>query len=423
MNTPFFISWRYQRGKQKNPLVALISKFSAIGIALGVAVLIVGLSAMNGFERELNSRILAVVPHTEITVNPHDNEATLNHWQNLAERLKTNKKITALSPFVSFTALVENGNKLKVVQVKGVDKQAEDQVSSLGKFVEGDGWQKFAEEGGLVLGSGIAKELDVKAGDWVSLLISQPNGEDQMAQPNRERVQVTAILRLDGQLDHSYALLALPQAQELMGYREDQITGVELKVDDPFKVQEMDYSMLNDYPQLLYIQNWVAKFGYMYRDIQLIRTVMYIAMVLVIGVAVLVIGVACFNIISTLIMAVKDKQGDIAIMRTLGANNGFIKQIFIWYGLLAGMKGCLIGIVLGVVLALNLTPIIQGIETLLGKKLLSDGIYFVDFLPSELHWFDVVLVLVAALVLSLLASLYPASRAAKLQPAQVLSNH
>jgi len=416
MNTPFFISWRYQRGKQKNPLVALISKFSAIGIALGVAVLIVGLSAMNGFERELNSRILAVVPHTEITVNPHANEATLNHWQRLAERLKTNKKITALSPFVSFTALVENGNKLKVVQVKGVDKQAEDQVSSLGKFVEGDGWQKFAEEGGLVLGSGIAKELDVKAGDWVSLLISQPNGEDQMAQPNRERVQVTAILRLDGQLDHSYALLALPQAQELMGYREDQITGVELKVDDPFKVQEMDYSMLNDYPQLLYIQNWVAKFGYMYRDIQLIRTVMYIAMVLV-------IGVACFNIVSTLIMAVKDKQGDIAIMRTLGANNGFIKQIFIWYGLLAGMKGCLIGIVLGVVLALNLTPIIQGIETLLGKKLLSDGIYFVDFLPSELHWFDVVLVLVAALVLSLLASLYPASRAAKLQPAQVLSNH
>ena len=416
MNTPFFISWRYQRGKQKNPLVALISKFSAIGIALGVAVLIVGLSAMNGFERELNSRILAVVPHVEITVNPQGNEATLNHWQKLADRLKTNKKITALSPFVSFTALVENGNKLKVVQVKGVDKQAEDQVSSLGKFVEGDGWQKFAEEGGLVLGSGIAKALDVKAGDWVSLLISQPNGEDQMAQPNRERVQVTAILRLDGQLDHSYALLALPQAQELMGYREDQITGVELKVDDPFKVQDMDYSMLNDYPQLLYIQNWVAKFGYMYRDIQLIRTVMYIAMVLV-------IGVACFNIVSTLIMAVKDKQGDIAIMRTLGANNGFIKQIFIWYGLLAGMKGCLIGIVLGVVLALNLTPIIQGIETLLGKKLLSDGIYFVDFLPSELHWFDVVLVLVAALVLSLLASLYPASRAAKLQPAQVLSNH
>ena len=257
MNTPFFISWRYQRGKQKNPLVALISKFSAIGIALGVAVLIVGLSAMNGFERELNSRILAVVPHAEITVNPQGNEATLSHWQKLAERLKTNKKITALSPFVSFTALVENGNKLKVVQVKGVDKQAEDQVSSLGKFVEGDGWQKFGRRRRMVLGSGIAKGVRIveKQVDWVYVIdFSTKWRRSKWQQPNRERVQVTAILRLDGQLDHSYALLALPQAQELMGYREDQITGVELKVDDPFKVQDMDYSMLNDYPQLLCIQ-------------------------------------------------------------------------------------------------------------------------------------------------------------------------
>ena len=195
-----------------------------------------------------------------------------------------------------------------------------------------------------------------------------------------------------------------------------QISGVELKVADPFKVQELDYSALGDYPQSLYVQNWIAKFGYMYRDIQLIRSVMYIAMVLV-------IGVACFNIVSTLIMAVKDKQGDIAILRTLGANNGFIKRIFIWYGLQAGMKGCLIGIVLGVLFALNLTSLIQGLERLFDKKLLSDGIYFVDFLPSELHWQDVLFVLAAALLLSLLASLYPANRAAKLQPAQVLSNH
>ncbi|WP_373604197.1 lipoprotein-releasing ABC transporter permease subunit LolE [Aggregatibacter sp. HMT-949] len=416
MNTPFFISWRYQRGKQKNPLVALIAKFSAVGIALGVAVLIVGLSAMNGFERELNQRILAVVPHAEITINPNANEAMINHKDMLISRLKMNEKIVALSPFVSFTALVENGSKLKVVQVKGVDKDVEDQVSSLGKYVQDDGWQRFGKEGGLVLGSGIAKDLEVNAGDWVTLLISQQNGTENVSQPHRERVQVTGILRLDGQLDHSYALLSLPQAQELLGYQAVQISGVELKVADPFKVQELDYSALGDYPQSLYVQNWIAKFGYMYRDIQLIRSVMYIAMVLV-------IGVACFNIVSTLIMAVKDKQGDIAILRTLGANNGFIKRIFIWYGLQAGMKGCLIGIVLGVLFALNLTSLIQGLERLFDKKLLSDGIYFVDFLPSELHWQDVLLVLAAALLLSLLASLYPANRAAKLQPAQVLSNH
>ena len=416
MNTPFFISWRYQRGKQKNPLVALIAKFSAIGIALGVAVLIVGLSAMNGFERELNQRILAVVPHAEILSAPNATDPTIHHWQNLEKRLQQNTQIKGISPFVSFTALVENGSKLKVVQVKGIEKQAEDRVSSLGNFVQEQGWDKFGKEGGLVLGSGIARELDVKAGDWVTLLISQQNGDEQLAQPTRERVQVTAILRLDGQLDYSYALLPLAQSQEFLNYKSDQITGVELKLDDPFSVKNLDLSTLNDYPQMLYIQNWIGKFGYMYRDIQLIRTVMYIAMVLV-------IGVACFNIVSTLIMAVKDKKGDIAIMRTLGANNAFIKRIFIWYGLQAGMKGCLIGIVLGIILALNLTTFIQGIEWVIGKKLLSGDVYFVDFLPSELHWLDVLMVLVAALALSLIASLYPASRAAKLQPAQVLSSH
>lgn len=416
MNTPFFISWRYQRSKHKNRLVSLISFFSSMGIALGVAVLIIGLSAMNGFERELNQRILAVVPHAEISSANGQSNAPIDHWQHLAAKLKQNPQIIGVSPFVSFTALVENGAKLKVVQIKGVETALQDQVSSLGHFVLNQGWQNFAQNGGLVLGSGIARELDVQEGDWVSLLISQQKGTENLTQPLRERIQVTGILRLDGQLDHSYALMPLAQAQQLMDYQAEQVSGVELKTADPFNIQTLDYSMLQDYPQMLYLQNWISKFGYMYRDIQLIRTVMYIAMVLV-------IGVACFNIVSTLIMAVKDKAGDIAIMRTLGANNGFIKRIFIWYGLQAGMKGCLIGIVLGVILALNLTALIQGLESVIGRKLLSDGIYFVDFLPTELHWQDVLLVLLSALILSLFASLYPANRAAKLQPAQVLSSH
>ena len=416
MNTPFFISWRYQRSKHKNRLVSLISFFSSMGIALGVAVLIIGLSAMNGFERELNQRILAVVPHAEISSASGQSNAPIDHWQHLAAKLRQNPQIIGVSPFVSFTALVENGAKLKVVQIKGVETALQDQVSSLGRFVLNQGWQKFSQHGGLVLGSGIARDLDVQEGDWVSLLISQQTGSENLTQPLRERIQVTGILRLDGQLDHSYALMPLAQAQQLMNYQAEQVSGVELKTADPFNIQTLDYSMLQDYPQMLYLQNWISKFGYMYRDIQLIRTVMYIAMVLV-------IGVACFNIVSTLIMAVKDKAGDIAIMRTLGANNGFIKRIFIWYGLQAGMKGCLIGIVLGVILALNLTALIQGLESVIGRKLLSDGIYFVDFLPTELHWQDVLLVLLSALILSLFASLYPANRAAKLQPAQVLSGH
>ncbi|WP_386693492.1 lipoprotein-releasing ABC transporter permease subunit LolE [Lonepinella sp. MS14435] len=412
MNTAFLISWRYQRAKQKNHLVSLIAFFSTLGIALGVAVLIVGLSAMNGFERELNNRILAVVPHAEIISAENQ---PITDKQQLVSTLQQVPNIQGVSPFVSFTALVENGAKMKVVQVKGVDKTAQDTVSRLGDFVLDQAWQSFSSHSGLVLGYGIAKELEVQTGDWVTLLISQNNGED-MAQPSRERIQVSGILRLDGQLDHSYALMPLAQAQQYLDYNANQISGVDLKVADPFNMNSLDFSALNSYPQLLNLQTWVSKFGYMYRDIQLIRTIMYIAMVLV-------IGVACFNIISTLIMAVKDKAGDIAIMRTLGANNAFIKRIFVWYGLQAGMKGCLIGIVLGVFLALNLTALIQGLESLIGRKLLSDGIYFVDFLPTELHWQDVLFVLVSALLLSLLASLYPANRAAKLQPAQVLSSY
>lgn len=420
MNTPFFISWRYQKAKQKNRLVSLISLFSTLGIALGVAVLILGLSAMNGFERELNKRILAVVPHAEIIAR----ESPLQNWQSLAQKLENNSQIKGISPFISFTALVENGAKMKVVQVKAVEKDLQDKVSSVGNFVLNQGWQQFGQQGGLVLGYGIAKDLNVEVGDWVSLLISQ-QGQQQgqqsggentggNVQPIRERIQVSGILRLDGQLDHSYAFMPLQTAQQLLDYNAKQVTGVEFKVADPFNMQQINYSALADYPQALSLTTWINKFGYMYRDIQLIRTVMYIAMVLV-------IGVACFNIVSTLIMAVKDKQGDIAIMRTLGANNGFIKRIFIYYGLLAGMKGCLIGIALGCFLSLHLTGLIQQFEQLIGHKLLSDGIYFVDFLPSELHWQDVLLVLIAALVLSLIASLYPANRAAKLQPAQVLS--
>lgn len=417
MKTAFFISWRYQRGRQKNRLVSLISLFSTVGITLGVAVLILGLSAMNGFERELNNRVLAVVPHGEILpYNPDGKNDRLKHYSTLSQQLQTSPQIKGVSPFVSFTALVEKGSKLKVVQVKGVDKSQLDQVSALGQFVLNNAWADFNRESGLILGYGIAQQLGVKQGDWVTLLISPPNSGTQLVQPLRQRIQISGILRLDGQLDYSYALMPLQLAQQWLDYQADQVSGVEFAVTSPFLVQQLDYAMLANYPQKLIAQTWISKFGYMYRDISLIRTVMYIAMVLV-------VGVACFNIISTLIMAVKDKQSDIAILRTLGADNRFIKRIFIWYGLQAGMKGCLMGALLGVLLSLNLTNLIKGIETIIGHKLLSDGIYFVDFMPSELHGQDVLLVLLVALVLSLVASIYPANRAAKLQPAQVLSNY
>ena len=416
MNTPFFISWRYQRGKQKNRLVSLISLFSSVGIALGVAVLIIGLSAMNGFERELNQRVLSVVPHAELYSYNGNENAPIQAGKKLENLANSNPNVTASSPFVSFTGLIENGTQLKIAQVRGVDPVKQDKVSSLSHYIPSEQWQAFHQQGGLILGAGIAKDLEVTAGDEVTLLLPQPTEDGKLAQPLRFSLPVTGVLKLEGQLDHSYALLPIEKTQELLEYQPNEYSGIELALKAPFKVQELQMPELANFNQPLYLNTWIEKFGYMYNDIQLVRTVMYIAMVLV-------IGVACFNIISTLIMAVKDKQGDIAIMRTLGANNGFIKRIFLWYGLLSGMKGALAGIILGVILSLNLTAIIKAIEGFFGIKLLSDGVYFVDFLPSELHWQDVAYVLIATIVLSLFASLYPATRAAKLEPAKVLSGH
>ncbi|AAP95750.1 lipoprotein transporter subunit LolE [[Haemophilus] ducreyi] len=416
MNTPFFISWRYQRGKQKNRLISLISLFSSIGIALGVAVLIIGLSAMNGFERELNQRVLSVVPHAELRVFNEVENSPIYAGEKLAELAKRNQDVIALAPFVSFTGLIENGRQLKIAQVRGIDATKQDQVSSLSQYVASQQWQAFQQQGGLILGAGIAKALNVTVGDDVTLLLPQTSGENKLAQPLRFNLPISGILRLEGQLDHSYALLPLAKAQQLLDYQPTEYTGIQLALKQPFNAQRLQLPELAEFEQPLYLATWIDKFGYMYNDIQLIRTVMYIAMVLV-------IGVACFNIISTLIMMVKDKQGDIAILRTLGANSRFIKQVFLWYGLLSGMKGALFGLVLGVLLSLKLTAIIQTLEHFLGTKLLSDGVYFIDFLPSELHWQDVCCVLFATVILSLVASLYPATRAAKLAPAKVLSGY
>lgn len=414
MNTPFFISWRYQKGKQKNRLVSLISLFSSIGIALGVAVLIIGLSAMNGFERELNQRVLSVVPHAEIY--GQGNENVIRDGRHLTQLVQSIEGVRAVSPFVTFTALIENGSQLKIAQVRGIEPQKQRSVSQLAQFIAASQWQKFEQVGGLILGAGIARDLDIEVGDEVALLLPQAGEDGKLAQPLRFSLEVTGILRLDGQLDHSYALLPLHTAQELLELEENDYSGVELALFKPFDVRQLSFDVLHNFTQPLYLQTWIDKFGYMYNDIQLIRTVMYIAMVLV-------IGVACFNIISTLVMAVKDKQGDIAIQRTLGANDSFIKQIFLWYGLLSGMKGAVIGVVMGVLLSLNLTRIIKFIENLFDVKLLSGGIYFIDFLPSEIYWLDIVWVLLATVILSLIASLYPAIRATKLEPAKVLSGH
>ncbi|KOC91849.1 lipoprotein-releasing ABC transporter permease subunit LolE [Winslowiella iniecta] len=401
---------RFSRGRRRGGMVSLISVISTVGIALGVAVLIVGLSAMNGFERELNNRILAVVPHGEIEpVNQ-----PFSGWQGMIPRIEKVPGIAAAAPYINFTGLIESGAKLQAIQVKGVDPQQETHLSALPKFVQNNAWASFAAgKQQVIIGSGVAKSLGLKQGDWLTIMIPNSDTEHKLLQPKRVRLQVSGILQLSGMLDHSLAMVPLVDAQQYLAMGEN-ITGIAIKVNDPFSANKLVRDAGEVTQSYVYLRSWVGTYGYMYRDIQMIRAIMYLAMVLV-------IGVACFNIVSTLVMAVKDKSSDIAVLRTLGAKDGLIRAIFVWYGLMAGLLGSVSGVVVGVLAALNLTSVINGIETLIGHQFLSGDIYFIDFLPSELHWTDVFSVLATAIVLSLLASWYPARRASRIDPARVLS--
>lgn len=401
---------RFSRGRRRGGMVSLISVISTIGIALGVAVLIVGLSAMNGFERELQNRILAVVPHGEI----EPVKQPFTGWPEILQRVEKVPGIVAAAPYINFTGLMENGAQLRAVQVKGVDPAQEKQLSALPSYVQGDAWANFKSgEQQVILGKGVAEALGVKQGSYVTVMIPNSDPEMKLLQPKRIRLHVTGILQLSGQLDHSMAIVPLADAQQYLDMG-DSVTGIAIKVNDVFAANKLVRDAGEVADATVYIKSWIGTYGFMYRDIQMIRAIMYLAMVLV-------IGVACFNIVSTLVMAVKDKSGDIAVLRTLGAKDGFIRAIFVWYGLLAGLVGSLSGVVVGVIASLQLTNIIKGIEKLMGHSFLSGDIYFIDFLPSELHWLDVAIVLGTAIVLSLLASWYPARRASRIDPARVLS--
>ncbi|MGK2946830.1 MAG: lipoprotein-releasing ABC transporter permease subunit LolE [Candidatus Malihini olakiniferum] len=402
------ISLRFSRGRRRDEMVSLISVISTIGIALGVAVLIVGLSSMNGFERELKNRILAVVAHGEVEpVNP-----PFTGWQAMLPKMEQVPGIVAAAPYVHFTGLLESGVKLRVVQIKGIDPQQEVRLSALQNFFVGEDWANFkAGKQQVILGKSIAQKLEVKTGDWVALMI--PNSDLQIKLSKRIRLHVSGILQLSGQLDHTLALIPLADAQQYRNMGDD-ISGIAIKVDNVFDARKLVRDAGKVADTYIYIRDWIGTYGYMYRDIQMIRTIMYLAMVLV-------IGIACFNIASTLVMAVKDKSSDIAVLSTLGASNKLIRNIFIWYGLLASLLGCVIGAIIGVVVTLQLSIIIRGLESLIGHHFLSGDIYFIDFLPSELHMMDVVLVLLTAVAMSLLASWYPARRASRIEPARLLS--
>ncbi|MDV7103029.1 lipoprotein-releasing ABC transporter permease subunit LolE [Vibrio sp. TH_r3] len=408
----FLIGRRFSGGKQRNKMVSFISISSTLGIAVGVAVIIIGLSAMNGFERELNNRVLSVVPHGEFEgVNGH-----IDQWQRVMQQALSHDNVTGSAPYVRFTALAERGQNIKAIEVRGIEPALEPTVSSLVEFIPTKTWQNFqAGQRQVILGKGVADNLGLTQGDSITLLIpSSTASVNKVQAPKRVRVSVAGLLTLGGQIDHSLALVPLKDAQEYAKLGTS-VTGVAIKTNDVFNAPLYVRQIGNQLDSYVYLKSWKQKYGFLYRDIQLVRTIMYLVMVLV-------IGVACFNIVSTLMMAVKDRASEIAILRTMGATDGLIRRIFIWLGVLSGVLGSILGSLVGVMVALNLTALITGLERLIGHEFLSGDIYFVDFLPSQVSSFDVSIVSGTAIVLSLLATWYPATKASQMNPARVLSS-
>lgn len=406
-----FIGGRFSRAKQRNKMVSFISLSSTIGIAVGVAVIIIGLSAMNGFERELQNRVLSVIPHGEF----EGVRQPINNWQDIVKKANENSEVEAAAPYVKMTALAEKGAQLKAIEVRGIDPQMERAVSSLSQYVTDDAWQDFTPgQQQVILGKGVADKLDAKVGNFITLMIPSSNSENRVQAPKRVRVKIAGLLALNGQIDHSLALLPIEDAQQYSNLGEA-VTGVSIKVRNVLTATNVVREVGTTLNEYVYLRSWQQKFGFLYRDIQMVRSIMYLVMVLV-------IGVASFNIVSTLMMAVKDRAAEIAILRTMGASDGLVKRIFVWQGVFSGVLGGVVGSVLGVLVALNLTPMVKTLESLIGHQFLSGDIYFVDFLPSQVIAGDVFLVSGTAIALSLLATWYPASRASKLNPASVLSS-
>ncbi|EKP0246764.1 lipoprotein-releasing ABC transporter permease subunit LolE [Aeromonas veronii] len=408
---PLFLGLRYSRSRRRNGFIAFISASSLIGIALGVMALILGLSAMNGFERELKDRVLSVVPQGELDAV----ERPLPDWPRLRDYLLAQPGVEAAAPVIRLNGLLEHGSALKGVQLRAVLPDLEANLSDAGKYMTGRGLRELQPgERGVILGKTIADKLSVKVGDSVALLLPQGGDQAGIKNPRREALTVVGLLEIGGQLDGLLGFMHLADAQAITGMGSG-VEGFSLRVSDVLKAQSITVAAAQQFPHHVYIRSWMNSQGYLYQDIQMVRTVMYVVMLMV-------VAVACFNIVSTLVMAVNEKRSEIAILKTMGASPGQIRLTFVIQGMVNGVAGALLGALLGGLLSSKLTQILSVVEKLIGHRFLNPDIYFIDFLPTELHMQDLLIVTGAAILMSLVATLYPAWRASGLVPSRELGH-
>ncbi|WP_253443576.1 lipoprotein-releasing ABC transporter permease subunit [Halomonas sp. Y3] len=405
---PFLIGLRYVRAKRRNHFISFISLTSMLGLMLGVAVLILVLSVMNGFDHELRTRILGMVPHTKI-----ESRTGMVEWEALAERLMERERVIGAAPYVEQQGMFSVGGRNEGAMVNGIHPEWEDRVSIIGQHMQRGGLDDLQPgEWNIVLGSILARRLGVGVGDSVTLLVPEASITPAGVFPRLKRFTVSGIFSVGADLDAALAYANIEDMQTLARLG-DAVGGLRLELDDLFAASAETRAIINELGPGYRGIDWTFSHGNLFQAIQMEKRM--IALLLTV-----IIAVAAFNIVSTLVMVVTDKHADIAILRTIGATPRSIMGIFIVQGLAIGVIGILVGVALGVLLALTISDIIDGVESLFGIQFLDAGVYFISNLPSRLDWADVRDIVAAALGLTFLSTLYPAWRAAKVQPAEVL---
>ncbi|MDG4813602.1 lipoprotein-releasing ABC transporter permease subunit [Hydrogenovibrio sp. 3SP14C1] len=404
------LGYRYTRAKRRNGFISFISLSSMLGIGLGVTALITVMSIMNGFQQELRDRILDMTAHVTLS----ERGERLNHWQNLYSVAKQLPHVEGAAPNAMGQGMLTHGDRVKGVLVRGVLPKYEGQVADVeSKMVYGHLSDLESKGYNVILGTELANGLGVSVGDKITLVAPQASISPMGVVPRLKRFTVSGLFEVGmHEYDSALAIVHMADAQRVfkMG---NQVSALQLRLDDMFAVQDVREAVAENIDDVLYMRDWTQQHSNFFKAIEMEKRMMFIVLTLI-------IMVAAFNIVSTMVMVVTDKQKDIAVLRTIGATPGSVQAIFMVQGLIIGTFGAVLGIAGGIAISLNIDVIVPFIENIFGFKFFPADIYYISKIPSDLHWDDVWTVSGLAFALTLLATVYPARRASKTQPAEAL---
>lgn len=406
-----FIGLRYTRAKRRNHFISFISIVSMIGIALGMTVLITVLSVMNGFDREIQKRVFSMVP--PITVS--STTGYVAEWRNVQTLLMEFPFVTGSAPFANGEVLLNYSGSTQPAIITGILPDEEGKVTDIpNKMVQGKLTDLQAGKFGIVLGEALAAVLDARLGDKVTVVTPQVSLSPAGVIPRFKRFTVVGIFSAGSGFgfDKGLGFVHLTDAQRLLGLGEN-VTGLHLNVNNPFAAPALAHDLMTQLSSGTSVTTWADQFGEFFHAVKLEKTMMFFILMLI-------LAVAAFNMVSTLVMVVSEKESDIAILRTFGATPGMIMATFIVQGGIIGVFGTLLGLIGGVALALNVTEMVNWIEQVFRVQFLSSNVYFVNYLPSVIQWGDIIKISAASLSLSLIATIYPAWRASKMDPVESL---